>query len=97
MEQIERIQYYEEILNEIDTAIKEIERAIEKFHHLPKQVEELESYYSSSAWMKDYEADEQGKLPEKLKRGVLSEDAIYNVLEKYRWLSEMINCDSDKE
>ena len=31
MEQTERIQYYEEMLNEADTAIQEIERAIEKF------------------------------------------------------------------
>jgi hypothetical protein len=30
--------------------------------------------------MKDYEDDEAGKLPEDLKRGVLSEDAVYNLL-----------------
>ena len=34
--------------------------------------------------------DEQGKLPRDLKRGVLSEDAIYNLLERNRELLEQI-------
>ena len=33
-------------------------------------------------WQKDFEADEQGKLPESLKRGVLSEDGLWNLLEE---------------
>ena len=31
---------------------------------------------------KDFELDEEGKLPADLKRGVLSEDGIYNLLER---------------
>lgn len=42
-------------------------------------VEKLENYYSSD-WLDDFEADEKGELPEDLKRGVLSEDALYNLL-----------------
>ena len=34
--------------------------------------------------MKDYEADEAGKLPADLKRGVLSEDALFDLLEENR-------------
>ena len=30
--------------------------------------------------MKDYEADEAGELPKDLKRGVLSEDAVYDLI-----------------
>ncbi len=30
--------------------------------------------------MKDFEADEAGKLPSDLKRGVLSEDAVYDLI-----------------
>ncbi len=40
---------------------------------------ELDDYYGSY-WMKDFEADEAGRLPEDLKRGVLSEDALYDLL-----------------
>ena len=47
-------------------------------------VQELESYYNSTEWKQDYTADEEGLLPKDLKRGVLSEDGIYNVLELYR-------------
>ena len=51
-------------------------------------VSELEAYYESVKWRKDFENDEAGLLPKNLKRGVLSEDGIYNLLEKYREVSE---------
>ena len=37
----------------------------------------LQEYYHGGQWQQDYELDEQGKLPEDLKRGVLSQDAVY--------------------
>ena len=48
----------------------------------------LEAYYTSSAWRTDFEADEAGLLPPDLKRGVLSEDGIYNLLEEYKRVEE---------
>ena len=39
--------------------------------------------------VKDFEADEEGKLPADLKRGVLSEDGIYNLLTDYQRLKEL--------
>ena len=36
----------------------------------------------------DFAADEAGLLPKELKRGVLAEDSIWNVLEAYRELQE---------
>ncbi len=41
---------------------------------------ELVSYYESGRWLSDYEADERGEIPSDLKRGVLSEDGLYNLL-----------------
>ena len=38
---------------------------------------------SFEAWKKDFAADEAGLLPQGLKRGVLSEDGIYNILQIY--------------
>jgi hypothetical protein len=32
----------------------------------------------------DYEADEAGEIPSTVKRGVLSEDGLYNLLEDLR-------------
>ena len=40
----------------------------------------LEKYYTSADWKKDFALDEAGLLPAGLKRGVLSEDGIYNLL-----------------
>lgn len=50
----------------------------------------LEAYYTSSAWRTDFEADEAGLLPPDLKRGVLSEDGIYNLLEEYKRVEEEV-------
>lgn len=35
-------------------------------------------YYESPLWRMDYEADERGELPPTLKRGVLSQDGLYD-------------------
>ena len=37
-------------------------------------------YYEGGQWLSDYAADEAGLLPAALKRGVLSEDGVYNFL-----------------
>ena len=41
----------------------------------------LLDYYESGQWLKDYEADERGNLPRDLKRGVLSQDGLWELLE----------------
>lgn len=43
-------------------------------------LKELTEYYQSGQWLCDYEADERGELPSDLKRGVLSQDGVYNLL-----------------
>ena len=34
----------------------------------------------SGLWLEDYAADERGELPAELKRGVLSQDGLYELL-----------------
>ena len=41
---------------------------------------QLIRYYEGGRWMEDYQLDEQGLFPPGLKRGVLSEDGVYNFL-----------------
>ena len=41
----------------------------------------LDAYYTSGEWREDYEADERGEFPPGLKRGVLSQDALFDLLE----------------
>ena len=70
---IERIKWYEALMEEIE---KEIEVPTDK-------IKVLEAYYTSADWKADFEADESGLLPKNLKRGVLSEDGVWNLLSRY--------------
>ena len=45
-----------------------------------RQLRVLEDYYENGLWRLDFENDERGLLPRSLKRGVLSEDGLYNIL-----------------
>lgn len=60
------------------------------FNDLTSALSTLETYYTSPAWRTDFEADEAGLLPPDLKRGVLSEDGIYNLLEEYKGVEEEV-------
>ena len=65
--QIRRIMYYEDMMHQAENGDLEVLRR-------------LSDYYSSPAWKRDYAADEAGLFPKDLKRGVLSEDGIYDLL-----------------
>lgn len=80
MKQIERIERMESYLNESETAVRQLSEAMERYEAIQPHFKKLSDYYGSTLWMKDYEDDEAGKLPEDLKRGVLSEDAVYDLL-----------------
>ena len=80
MEQIERIQHYETLLDRIAPVLENLEEALDAFEGIQDDVKELSAYYEDDDWREDFEADEAGKLPADLKRGVLSEDGIYDVL-----------------
>ena len=51
---------------------------------IKEEVAELSKYYGSELWKQDFAADEAGNLSPDLKRGVLSEDGIWNLLSDYR-------------
>lgn len=88
MEQVERIQHMEEILDEADKAIHDLSKALGNYANVKDKIKELEAYYESPVWRNDYADDEKGKLPKNLKRGVLSEDAVYNLLADHAVLQE---------
>ena len=67
-------------MNESEKAIRELSEALERYEAAFFSLKKLSDYYGSTLWMKDYEDDEAGKLPEDLPRGVLSEDAVYDLL-----------------
>lgn len=90
MTRIERITHMESLLDKSTEVIARLEQVLEDIAALQPDIAELEAYYTSPQWRKDFEADEAGKLPKDLKRGVLSEDGIWNVLNEYKRLMETI-------
>ena len=91
--QIERIKWMEQRFNNALAAIKD--GSVDSLKAIKEDVAELSKYYGSELWKQDFAADERqrvgdgtlgmaGKLPPDLKRGVLSEDGIWNLLSDYR-------------
>ena len=86
MEQIERIRDMESCLDASEKAIRELSEALSAYEEAQLQYRKLSDYYGSDQWMQDYADDEAGKLPRDLKRGVLSEDGVYDLITENREL-----------
>ena len=80
MEQIQRIEHMENILNEGAAAVEKLRQALEEYAALAPRLEELFDYYGSELWFADLADDAAGLLPPELRRGVLSEDAVYDLI-----------------
>lgn len=76
----------EQRLNRATAAIAALEAAIEQYQSVQDDLANLDAYLGSPEWHADRADDEAGRLPVGLKRGVLSEDAIWNLLERHREL-----------
>ena len=88
---IERITAMEGLLNEALSIIEKADISYEELLSIQPAVSELIRYYTGPQWREDFEADENGLLPETLKRGVLSEDGIYNLLLRNKKLIDEYN------
>ena len=86
--QLRRIARFEALLDELLRALAEPETTAETLAALRGKADALARYYASARWKRDFADDEAGLLPRALKRGVLSEDGIYNALEAYRERTE---------
>ena len=90
MEQIEKIKQMELRMERAAKAVMELSAALDNYESVQEDIAELESYYGSEMWKQDYADDEAGRLPADLKRGVLSEDGIWNLLSDARELSDRL-------
>lgn len=91
-EQIERIMNMEERLDRVMKALQDLQNAMEQLEAVKKDVDALSDYYENGTWRQDYEADEAGMLPKDLKRGVLSQDALYDILSEFDTLEKQIRA-----
>ena len=89
-EQIARIRKMERRLNRASGAVKRLEAALDKWEAVQEDIAALEEYYGSDLWKQDFADDEAGLLPADLKRGVLSEDALWDLLIACKELKERL-------
>ena len=92
--QIARIRLMERRLDHALAAVKRLSAALGKWEAVQDDIDALDKYYSSGEWRQDFEDDEAGRLPEGLKRGVLSEDGIWNLLTDVKELKEKLGIRS---
>ena len=89
-EQITRIRKMERRLDRALAAVKRLDAALDKWDAVQDDIAALDEYYSGGEWRKDFEDDEAGLLPQDLKRGVLSEDGIWDLLTDCKELRERV-------
>ena len=65
-------------------AMEEPRMSLDTYEKVQGAIDILSEYYGSDEWKQDYADDEAGLLPKDLKRGVLSEDGIWNLLADWR-------------
>jgi len=70
----DRVSRMEALMDKVAEAIEG-----ERYEGLADDVKALEEYYENE-WRADFEMDEAGGLPKDMKRGVLSEDGLYDIL-----------------
>lgn len=83
---IKRVQDMEAILGRWQALAQEGEALVGAMEVAMPELERLVGYYSSPAWNEDYYASEAGAFPEDLPQGVLSQDAVFDLLTQLRGL-----------
>lgn len=79
-DRVKNIVEMEERLDKIQAAVDEAQAAIDKLKSLSDEMELLRNYYIDGEWTDDFDAHNEGKIAQDIKCGVLSEDAVYNLL-----------------
>lgn len=81
---LERVRSMERCFDTLQAALRMDPNAMQQDAALQQMLHCLTTYYENGQWLADYQADEQGMLPADLKRGVLSQDAVYDLLSNIR-------------
>ena len=77
-------------LDALEAALDSLDAALDGYEAALPELTALAEYYDGGDWRSDFEADEAGKLPAGMKRGVLSQDALFDLLTKQRELEERL-------
>ena len=79
-ELIMRVTEMERLYDEVSLAVSENGGNVPNNPEITSMLRTLIYYMDSGLWLRDYEADERRELPPHMKRGVLSQDGLYNLI-----------------
>lgn len=96
MGQLIRIREMEQRLTGALEAIRQMEEALNRYEAIQNDIAILSTYLNSDEWRQDLADDERGFLPPDLKRGVLSEDGIWNMLDDNTRLARQMQTLADQ-
>lgn len=82
-EKIERIQSMEGYLNDYAKTLEDTKKAVDRLKENQESYAQLRDYYSSQAYFDDLDLSNQADFPAHLPCGVLSEDAVYDLLDEH--------------
>ena len=77
---IARVQKMEERYNRVKKVTDALKIALDNYLDVQNDIRLLDRYEYNGLWLRDYEADEKGQIPKDMARGILSEDALYDLL-----------------
>ncbi len=71
--------------------------ALDTYQIAQPALKALEDYYTGHEWQQDYEADEAGQLPPDLKRGVLAQDTLWDLLARNNHLRNHLSSPTNQQ
>ena len=80
----DRVRRMELYFDTIGYTMKNYPDMLKRDKYIMRMLKALTDYYENGLWQKDYELDEKGGFPADLKRGVLSQDGVYNLLQEIK-------------
>ena len=81
---INRVRQMELCFEALQSTAEEHPDAIREDDSLKAALQSILQYYESGQWLQDYELDEKGLFPKNMKRGVLAQDAVYDLLDRMK-------------
>lgn len=90
------IDQYTKIYEDHKELIENLAKSLEEFKEHQKELNKLEKYYYSEEFMKDYDASNKGEIPDDIIQGILTEDAIYDLLgDNYFMAKDLLDLAND--
>lgn len=87
---LSRIMTMEATFDSVSETVRQVREVLDRHENLLEDITRLKEYYASDQWVEDFDADQAGQLPSDLKRGVLSEDGLYDLLSQTDILEELL-------